>query len=226
VLCALLRGAGVRATGVSAARMLPSSLQGCIHGVPRRLDAGPDPHEGLPDLPRPGRGLRMTIALYVAAAIALIATFMVITRRSAMHAVLYLIVSLLAVAVVFFVLGAPFAAAMEIIIYAGAIMVLFLFVLMMLNLSDQEQRSRVSLSAWIGPSLLVVVLLVELLAVFVTATPGATGARPVGPKEVGIVLFGPYLLAVELASMLLLAGLVGAWHLGRPEDRHSRGESS
>jgi len=56
--------------------------------------------------------------------------------------------------------------------------------------------------------------------------PAASGAHPVGPKEVGIVLFGPYLLTVELASMLLLAGLVGAWHLGRPEAARTAEDSA
>jgi NADH-quinone oxidoreductase subunit J len=170
----------------------------------------------------------MTIAFYVAAAVALIATFMVITRRSALHALLYLVTSLLAVAVVFFVLGATFAAALEVIIYAGAIMVLFLFVVMMLNLKEWEPQQRPALTAadWLGPSLLVAVLLLEMAVMFTAGLPAASGAQPVGPKQVGIVLFAPYLLAVELASMLLLAGLVGAWHLGRPETARTTEESS
>jgi len=89
----------------------------------------------------------MTIAFYVAAAVALIATFLVISRRSALHALLYLVTSLLAIAVVFFLLGATFAAALEVIIYAGAVMVLFLFVVMMLNLREWEQERRPYLSA-------------------------------------------------------------------------------
>ena len=60
-----------------------------------------------------------------------------ITRLNAVHALLYLVVSLLAVAMVFFILGAPFVAALEVIIYAGAIMVLFIFVMMMLNIGDR-----------------------------------------------------------------------------------------
>ena len=75
----------------------------------------------------------MEATFYLSAAVAVAATLMVVTRASAVHALLYLIVSLLAVAVVFFVLGAPFVAALEVIIYAGAVMVLFVFVIMMLN---------------------------------------------------------------------------------------------
>ena len=78
----------------------------------------------------------MELAFYIAAAVAVIATVLMLTRLNVVHALLYLIVSLLAVAVVFYVLGAPFVAALEVIIYAGAIMVLFVFVVMMLNLGE------------------------------------------------------------------------------------------
>ena len=81
----------------------------------------------------------MNTMLYISGFVAIISTLMVITRKNAVHALLYLIVSLLSVALVFFVLGAPFVAALEVIIYAGAIMVLFVFVIMMLNV-----RHRVS----------------------------------------------------------------------------------
>jgi NADH-quinone oxidoreductase subunit J len=159
----------------------------------------------------------VTIAFYLAAAVALVATVLLIGGRNPVHALLYLVVSLLAVALIFFLLGAPFAAALEVIVYAGAIMVLFLFVVMMLSPQWDEGLRRPQ--AWAGPALLIAVLLVELLYLFALGLPVRTGAEAVGPKAVGTVLLGPYLLAVELASMLLLAGLVGAWHLGRPEGR-------
>ena len=73
------------------------------------------------------------LTFYAAAFIALVSTVMVITTLNPVHALLYLIVSLLSVAVIFFVLGAPFAALLEVIVYAGAIMVLFVFVVMMLT---------------------------------------------------------------------------------------------
>jgi NADH-quinone oxidoreductase subunit J len=153
---------------------------------------------------------------YVAAGVGVISTLMVITRLNAVHALIYLIISLLAVAVIFYTLGAPFAAALEIIVYAGAIMVLFVFVVMMLNLGpatlDQERR-WVRPKLWLGPSLLVIVLLAELIYM-IGHMQSAVGAKVVGSKQLGITLFGPYLLGVELASMLLLAGLVGAYRLG------------
>ena len=166
------------------------------------------------------------VLFYIAAAVSLSATTLVVTRTNASHALIYLIVSLLAIAVVFYLLGAPFAAALEIVIYAGAIMVLFLFVVMMLNLGksavDQEHR-WMDARMWIGPSILTFILFLELLYVFV-GTPGATSAVAVPPKAVGEALFGGYLLAVELASVLLLAALVGAYHFGRRYMRSRREE--
>ncbi len=161
----------------------------------------------------------MNAIFYISAAIAVLSTLMVITRANAVHALLYLITSLLAVAVIFYVLGAPFVAALEVIIYAGAIMVLFVFVIMMLNLSKEAaQRERAWLGGrmWLGPSLLSAALLAEVLYMLAaTAEPISAVAAAVDPKAVGLSLFGPYLLGVELASVLLLAGLVGAYHLGR-----------
>jgi NADH-quinone oxidoreductase subunit J len=78
----------------------------------------------------------MPITFYVAGAVAVISTLMMLTRYNAIHALLYLIISLLAVAVVFFTVGAPFIAALEVIIYAGAIMVLFVFAVMLLNVNQ------------------------------------------------------------------------------------------
>jgi len=161
----------------------------------------------------------MTIAFTITAAVAITATVFVIGGRNPVHALLYLVVSLLAVAVMMFLLGAAFAAALEVIVYAGAIMVVFLFVVMMLVVEPQGaaitelHRPRV----WLGPAMLCAVLLIELVWLIAGGVPDAAVSQQVAPKAVGIRLLGPYLLAVELASMLLLAGLVGAWHLGRAD---------
>ncbi len=158
----------------------------------------------------------MLTTFYVAAAIAVLSTVLMITRMNAVHALLYLVVSLLAVAIVFYVLGAPFVAALEVIIYAGAIMVLFIFVMMMLNLGEraiQMERSWLNPWAWTGPAILALILLVELGFALGSAGPAAT-VGSADPKQVALALYGPYLLGVELVSMLLLAGIVGAYHLG------------
>jgi len=161
----------------------------------------------------------MNLLFYISAIVAVVSTFLVITRTSAVHALLYLIVSLLAVALIFFALGAPFVAALEVIIYAGAIMVLFVFVIMMLNLGGTaatQETQWLRPGIWIGPSIMCLILAVELIYMFTLERERLSSAAEVTPKQVGIALFGPYVVGVELASMLLLSGLIGSYHLGRP----------
>ncbi len=160
----------------------------------------------------------MTTAFYISGAIAIIATFMAITRLNIVHALLYFIVSLLATGVIFFLLGAPFAAALVIIINAGAIIVLFIFIVMMLNLGPQaseEERKLLNPKIWIGPVILMIILVIELVYAVRLQSLEAAAVSIVSPKEVGAALFGPYIAGVELASILLLVGLLGAYHLGR-----------
>ena len=167
----------------------------------------------------------MTAFFWIASLVAIVSTAMVITCRNAIHALLYLVVSLLSVAVIFLVLGAPFVAMLEIIVYAGAIMVLFVFVIMLLNLGSHaiEQESQwLNGRVWIGPTVLAFILVVELA--YVLSTGGSTEAaaavvETVEPKQVAIALFDTYLIGVELTGMLLLGGLVGAFHIGRPRPR-------
>ena len=165
----------------------------------------------------------MATTFYIAAVIAIAATALAIVQKNVVHGLLYLIVSLLAAALMFLALGAPFVAALEVIVYAGAIMVLFVFVMMLLNLGPQavdQERRWLPRRTWIGPLVLTLVLLVELIVVL--ASPGPMIAQSIGdPRHVGIALFGPYVLGVELASMLLLSGLIGAYHLGQWESERS-----
>ncbi|MDM1310395.1 NADH-quinone oxidoreductase subunit J [Acinetobacter indicus] len=160
---------------------------------------------------------------YLMALVAIISTVRVVTNTNPVHALLSLIVSLLAVAGMFMIVGAPFAGALEIIVYAGAIMVLFVFVVMMLNLGQQtvEQESKwLNSSSWAYPALmsfLMGLVLVWMLASDYSSTPAVMGTEIVGPKEVGQALFTHYLLLVEVAAMLLLAALVAAFHLGKRE---------
>ena len=130
----------------------------------------------------------MNAAFYISAAVATAATLFAITRANAMHALLYLIVSLLALALVFFTLGAPFAALLEVIVYAGAIIVLFVFVIMMLNLSEtsiSREREWLAPAGWIGPSLLCVVLLAELIYVLRSGEAAPQPTEVVGAEVVG-----------------------------------------
>src|ERR1700748_1983712 len=108
----------------------------------------------------------MVTLFYLAGILAVIATLLAVTRRHAVHALLYLIVSLLAVALDFYTLGAPFVAALEVMIYAGAIMVLFVFVVMMLNLAEhamEVERKWLRLRNWYGRCGFALILLSALV---------------------------------------------------------------
>ncbi len=160
----------------------------------------------------------MTAAFYISAAIAVVATLMAVTRMNAVHALLYFISSLLAIGVAFFTLGAPFAAALVVIINAGAIMVLFVFVVMMVRHGPagiEEERRWTRPGVWLGPGILAAILAVEFVCVVISLGHGGSGSEIVEPQRVGLALFGTYVLGVELASMILLVGLLGAHHLSR-----------
>jgi NADH-quinone oxidoreductase subunit J len=162
----------------------------------------------------------MNYVFYISAAAACLATLMVITRAHAVHALLYLVVSLLAVAMTFFSLGAPFAAAMEVIVYAGAILVLFVFVIFLLDLrgpAAHQEGLLLGPAVWIVPAGLGLLLL-GLWGYALSQPPFPTAlADGTAPHQVAAAMFGPYSLAVELASLLLLAALVGAVHLARTD---------
>ncbi len=174
------------------------------------------------------------IGFYLLAIVAIIASLRVITRANPVHALLNMIVSLLAVAGVFFAIGAPFAGALEIIVYAGAIMVLFVFVVMMLNLGAQNmalEESWLTSSAWavpVGLAFIIGLVVATMIGMdyghrgdVVAVAHGAPltaawiGVETVSAKMIGGKLFTEYLLLVEIAGFLLLAGLVAAYHLAR-----------
>lgn len=158
---------------------------------------------------------------YLAALIAVIASIKVVTQRNTVHALLYLVVSLLAVAVCFYLMGAPFAAGLEVIVYAGAILVLFVFAIMMFGLREDETKHAPQIrgfSHWLGPCLLAFLLLIELLFSFENADiQSQLQPTIISSRAVGSLLYGPYLLAVEIASFLLLAGLVAGYHYAKPD---------
>ena len=165
------------------------------------------------------------VFFYIAAGVTILASILAITRLNASHALIYLVVALLSIAVIFFLLGAPFAAALQIVVYAGAIVVLFLFVVMMLNLGRQSvarERRWLDPRMWWGPGILAAVLFGVMCVTLIPATTYTEGLM-VSPKDVGYALFTQYIIAVELAGILLLAALAGAYHLARRylEDRRS-----
>jgi NADH-quinone oxidoreductase subunit J len=165
----------------------------------------------------------MNFLFYMSSVVAIIATIMVITRYQPIHALLYLVVSFLAIAAVFFSLGAPFVGVLEVIIYAGAIMVLFIFVVMMLNLdtiTSEQEKQWLKPNVWIGPSILSVILLGEMIYLLIERGETGTTATTIDPKTVAITLFDKYVVAVELTGFLLMAGIVGAAHIGKHKKRN------
>ena len=158
----------------------------------------------------------MDVFFYIAATIAIVSTIMAISGRNAIHALLFLILSLLAISVIFYMLDAPFIAALEVIIYAGAIMVLFIFVTMMLNIGLERKMEKKWLNPrmWIVPAILAGILLVDLILALKNMEMLSVDKQIVMPKQVGVSLFSTYLLAVEIAAILLMAGVIGAYHLG------------
>jgi NADH-quinone oxidoreductase subunit J len=159
------------------------------------------------------------LLFYLSGGVAVLASLLVITNKNAVHALLYLVTSLLALALSFYLLGAPFAAALQIIVYAGAIMVLFVFAVMLFNInhSDIARESQwLRWHIWVGPTILVMILMAELLLVLqLSPNKAVHEVALVDARAVGSLLFGPYMLAVEIASFLLLAGLVGGYHLAK-----------
>lgn len=152
---------------------------------------------------------------YIMAVVTVIGTLLAITERHPVHAIVYLVTSFFSLAVIFFLLAAPLIAMFEVIIYAGAVMVLFMFVIMMLDPGRPEEATLPRLRQWLLPCLLGGIILSAIVAVAVdhAASPAASGVVTV--REFAVVLFRKYGVAIEIISMQLLFAAVGALYLGR-----------
>ncbi|THU39422.1 NADH-quinone oxidoreductase subunit J [Niastella caeni] len=160
----------------------------------------------------------MSTLFYISSLVAIASTIMVITRYHPVHALLFLAVSFLSVGMIFLSLGAPFVAALEVIVYAGAIIVLFIFVVMMLNLgreTAQQEKEWLKPKVWVVPSILVLILLAEMTILLFQGPDQAMQVSVVDPRKVALSLYGEYIIAVELTGFLLMAGIVGAAHIGK-----------
>jgi NADH-quinone oxidoreductase subunit J len=165
----------------------------------------------------------MPTLFYIAAAIAVLATALAITRYQPIHALLYLVVSFLALSLAFLSLGAPFVAVLEVILYAGAIIVLLIFVVMMLNLGSEtavQESQWLRFNIWIGPSVLCAILLAELVVLLLRGKGSSMNAPAVDIRAISLSLYQKYVIAVELAGFLLMAGIVGAAHIGKHKKKH------
>ena len=175
----------------------------------------------------------------ITAIVCLISALLTVTAHNAVHALLYLVTMMIAIALIFFLFGSPFAAALQIIVYAGAVMVLFVFVTMMLHQGEKsilDEKALFSLKNAKGPLLLATILISELLMISVqplemnsslvplSAISSGTEqdsaqrdntSQPNSVKSLAIQLYGPYRLLVIIAAMLLLSALIAAIHIAR-----------
>jgi NADH-quinone oxidoreductase subunit J len=158
---------------------------------------------------------------------AIVASLLVIGQRNPMYSVLLLIVSFAALSGLYILLGAPFVAAIQIIIYAGAIMVLFLFVVMLLNVPTEDPPAgyHARLLGGAGPrrfgAVLSAALILELAWAFrrLQGAPMPDGATTpqLSVHDIGVKLFRDYAFAFEATSVLILVAMVGAIILARKE---------
>lgn len=165
-----------------------------------------------------------SLLFYFLAAVTLVATGLCLTRKNPVHAVLYLVQALFALALLYFLLGGPLLAAWQVILYAGAIMILFLFVIMLIEPPPSGQRTALRPLQWLPAALLGSLLLAcgGLLVAMDPAAGEGVGWYRLAPREFGRVLFDRYGLAVEIISLILLFAAVGAFHLGRSRSPSSK----
>ena len=157
------------------------------------------------------------VMFWLCGIIAIIFSFMMIIKRNPVHSALCLVVVFVSLAVLYVLLGAEFMAAVQVIVYAGAIMVLFLFVIMLLNLEEEVHRqgkARLALktSSIVGAGLLLLFLISGgvFRALSNMGTAGQAAAEISNTRAVAELLFTKYLLPFEVTSVLLLAAIVGA----------------
>ncbi|HTA24354.1 MAG TPA: NADH-quinone oxidoreductase subunit J [Terriglobales bacterium] len=155
-----------------------------------------------------------TFFFYFLSGITLISSILVITRKNAVHSALALILGLLAQAGLYLMLYAPFVAGVQIILYAGGIMVLFLFVIMLVNLERAQKEEQFN-KQWLVGLLAAVALGGLLMAVYLKGSTLFTEhiAQPVensNTQQIGVMLYGNYMFAFEIASLLLLVAIIGA----------------
>lgn len=158
----------------------------------------------------------------LAGALALAAALLAVTRDAVVHGLLLLLAALVALAVAFFALAAPFAGAIQLLVYAGAVVAVFVFVVMTVEAGPEARaRERALLAgAWQVPAAVAALALVGMVAGL--GGGGAGAPAPSGAAALGLLMFGDWAVATELVSLLLIAGLIGVRALGRKARREQR----
>jgi len=165
------------------------------------------------------------IAFYCISAVILLSAILMVSARNMVHGVVYMVVSFIGIGALFILLQAEFVAAVQILVYAGGIVVLFLFVVMLVNLGDVNQIEFVH-KQWLPATVLVLVLLAEVgflvwgNAASLPAAPEQTASvlRAIdqgNTETIGMMLYTEYLLPFEVASLLLLVAMIGAIYMAK-----------
>jgi NADH-quinone oxidoreductase subunit J len=150
--------------------------------------------------------------------VAIVASLLMVTRRNPIHSALWLIVAFFSVAIIYLSLNAQFIAVAQVIVYAGAIMMLVLFVIMLIHLETEQEFTSKKTGAKIIGGFITIILFLEIVAAVlsfqVTAAKGPFTPQMVAGygnvRSVGMMLYGKYMFPFEIASILLLIGIVGA----------------
>ncbi len=164
---------------------------------------------------------------YILALLILVTTAMAITRRNLVHAVIYLIFSFFGSAMLFYLFGAPFLAVLEVIIYAGAIMVLFLFVVIMMRADTGDER-LFALRQWLPVAVFGLVYLAIGMGI-ITGDPNSQidlKTAWAAPRVFGQFIFEYHWLSIEIISLLLLVALAGALIIGRRSRKLSAADTT
>ena len=173
-------------------------------------------------------GFSMTLysaIFYLLSGVIVAATAVAVTRRNLVHAVVYLVFSFFGTAMLFYLLGAPLLSVLWVIIYAGAVMVLFLFIVMMVKVESPEEV-LFPLSQWLPAAVFGGIYLV-VGSLMVITTPGSERKMELvsaTPRELALYVFQRHWLSVEIVSLLLLVALVGALYLGKRKGKSRAGD--
>jgi NADH-quinone oxidoreductase subunit J len=162
----------------------------------------------------------MSILFYIVATVLVLAALNMVAQRTPVYSALSLIVVLCSLAVVYLLLGAEFMAVIQVIIYAGAIMVLFVFVIMLLNAQREEPSHRSRVSRWLGVPMIGAFTVEMLMVIWRQFPRGSTppvAALDGSPQAIGHLLFRNYVLPFEVTSILILVAVLGAVVLAKKE---------
>jgi NADH-quinone oxidoreductase subunit J len=161
----------------------------------------------------------LTATFYYMAAASIASALLAVTRRNPVHSMLWVLSLFLHVAGIFLLLGAEFLAAVQVIVYAGAILIFYLFVVMLLDLPDEEAHARFGrhwpVAAAVGLGFVALVWLARAGAAAAAGRMVSNHPPQSGLAAIGMALFGPFALPFEMASLLLLAAIIGTVVLAR-----------